>query len=263
MPGTSGIFDSASFWAARIASLTAAWTISASISAPPGSTASGSIETSLITRSPEIFTLTMPPPALASTSSSLSDSWAWSMSFCICWACFIRALISMPHTAAHTAHSSFRHQMTSSALNSVFTRSTNCSSSEAGGWAGSSCSPLAGPSSVYSSTNCSPVTELSAATSWLRRSGFSAFRRLNFEPAGNPTVRRSPSSPTGRVPSKYEAVGPETRPSAHRVQPAKSDRADQDGGHRRRVRKQPRFRQQRAVQEPLAVRRQPGIPEPT
>src|SRR4029079_12124020 len=43
-----------------------------------------------------IFTLTMPPPALASTTSSLSCSWAFSISLCICCACFIRALTSKP-----------------------------------------------------------------------------------------------------------------------------------------------------------------------
>ena len=61
------IFELASSCAARRPSLTAAWTISASISASSGSIASGSIEISRRVRSPPIFTLTMPPPALAST----------------------------------------------------------------------------------------------------------------------------------------------------------------------------------------------------
>ena len=90
------IFEAASSWAARSPSLTAAWTISASISASSGSIASGSIVISRRVRSPPIFTLTMPPPALASTTSSFSCSCAFSICACISCACFIRAFTSKP-----------------------------------------------------------------------------------------------------------------------------------------------------------------------
>ena len=90
------IFELASSWAARRPSLTAACTISASISASSGSIASGSMTISRRVRSPPIFTLTMPPPALASTTSSLSGSCACSIWLCICCACFISALTSKP-----------------------------------------------------------------------------------------------------------------------------------------------------------------------
>ena len=68
------IFEAASSWAARIASLTAAWTRSWSISTSSGSTASGSMRSSRSCRSPLILTVTMPPPALASTVSFASSS---------------------------------------------------------------------------------------------------------------------------------------------------------------------------------------------
>src|SRR5260221_3318392 len=90
------IFEPAKSWAARSASLTAAWTMSARISASSGSIASGSIAISRRVRSPPIFTLTMPPPALASTTSSLSCSCASSICCCICCACFINAFTSKP-----------------------------------------------------------------------------------------------------------------------------------------------------------------------
>ena len=83
------IFVAASSWAERIASLTAAWTMSCSMSTSSGSTASGSIVSSLSSRSPLILTVTMPPPALASTTSFVSSSWALAMSACIFWTCFI------------------------------------------------------------------------------------------------------------------------------------------------------------------------------
>src|SRR6185312_7019916 len=90
------IFELASSCAARRPSLTAAWTISASISASSGSTASGSIEISRRVRSPPNLTLTMPPPALASTVSSFSCACACSIWSCICCACFISAFTSNP-----------------------------------------------------------------------------------------------------------------------------------------------------------------------
>ena len=95
-PVTPPIFDSARSCAARIPSLTAASTMSWSISTSSGSIASGSIVSSSSRRSPLILTLTMPPPALASTISSLSFSCASAMSACICWTCFIIAFRSMP-----------------------------------------------------------------------------------------------------------------------------------------------------------------------
>ncbi len=59
------------------------------MSTSSGSTASGSIFTSVSSRSPVTFTVTIPPPALASTTSFLSCSWAFTISACICWTCFI------------------------------------------------------------------------------------------------------------------------------------------------------------------------------
>ena len=70
--------------------------MSESISTSSGSTAAGSIATDLTSRSPEIFTVTMPPPADASTISSLSCSWAASMSCCIfCTCCIICCMFGM------------------------------------------------------------------------------------------------------------------------------------------------------------------------
>ena len=71
----------------RRPSLTAASTMSASISTSSGSTAAGSMRTALTSRSPLTFTVTMPPPAEASTISFLSCSWAASMSRCIFCTC--------------------------------------------------------------------------------------------------------------------------------------------------------------------------------
>ena len=59
------------------------------MSTSSGSTASGSIVSSFSSRSPLIFTVTIPPPALASTTSLASSSWALAMSACIFWTCFI------------------------------------------------------------------------------------------------------------------------------------------------------------------------------
>src|SRR3954453_23977024 len=95
-PATPPIFELASSCAARRPSLTAACTISWSSSASSASIASGSMRISRRVRSPPIFTLTMPPPALASTTSSFSFSCASSMSACICCACFIRPWMSKP-----------------------------------------------------------------------------------------------------------------------------------------------------------------------
>ena len=75
----------------RSASLTAARTMSWSISTSSGSTASGSIASDLSSMSPVITTLTMPPPADASIRSSLSFSCAAIMSSCIFCACWSRA----------------------------------------------------------------------------------------------------------------------------------------------------------------------------
>ena len=59
------------------------------ISASSGSSAAGSILTSVSWRSPDILTCTMPPPAEASTVSCLSCSCAAAISICACWSCFI------------------------------------------------------------------------------------------------------------------------------------------------------------------------------
>ena len=83
------ILLAASSWAERKASFTAAWTMSWSSSTSSGSTASGSILSSFSSSSPDTFTVTMPPPALASTTSFFSCSWALAISACICWTCFI------------------------------------------------------------------------------------------------------------------------------------------------------------------------------
>jgi hypothetical protein len=66
--------DSARLCAERIASLTAATTMSASISGSSGSIASGAIFTSTISRAPVAFTVTIPPPAEDSTVSLANSS---------------------------------------------------------------------------------------------------------------------------------------------------------------------------------------------
>ena len=71
---TAPIFDAASSWAERSASLVAAWTMSWSSSTSSGSTPAGSIRTSSTSSSPLTFTVTIPPPALASTVSFFSSS---------------------------------------------------------------------------------------------------------------------------------------------------------------------------------------------
>src|SRR5206468_1250488 len=81
------ILLAASCWAWSTAWLTAATTMSWRSSTSSGSTAAGSMRTSLTTRSPVTLTVTIPPPADASTSSSLSCSWAAIMSCCIFWTC--------------------------------------------------------------------------------------------------------------------------------------------------------------------------------
>src|SRR5829696_3613805 len=73
--------------AERSASLSAAVTMSWSISTSSGSTASGSIWSVCTRMSPEMTTLTMPPPAVASTVSDLSFSCASCCWASIAWAC--------------------------------------------------------------------------------------------------------------------------------------------------------------------------------
>src|SRR5215210_5774897 len=93
-PVAAPIFEAASSWAARTASLTAACTMSWSSSTSSGSTAPGSILISCSSSSPVIFTVTMPPPAEASTISCFSCSCAFSISACICCTWRIIAFMS-------------------------------------------------------------------------------------------------------------------------------------------------------------------------
>src|SRR5215831_6107104 len=86
-PRAGPSFASTSPWAERSASLTAATTMSSSISGSSGSMAFGSILISVISPSPVAVTVTTPPPAVAWTFSCFSSSWAFCICDCICWTC--------------------------------------------------------------------------------------------------------------------------------------------------------------------------------
>ena len=72
-----------SSWMPRSASLTAAHTMSCSISTSSGSTAAGSISMLSIVWSPSAVTLTMPPPDVPVNDISLISSCAFASSACI------------------------------------------------------------------------------------------------------------------------------------------------------------------------------------
>ena len=82
--------------AALSAELTAAMTMSCSISTSSGSTASGSIVSVMSSRLPLTSAVTTPPPAEAEYVLASSSSCIFSMSCCIFCACFIRSLCLMP-----------------------------------------------------------------------------------------------------------------------------------------------------------------------
>src|SRR5438874_8829477 len=103
-------FVSTSCCAARIASLTAARTMSASSSGSSGSIASGEMVIALISSAPVALTVTIPPPAEASTVSPASSSCAFAICSCISWACFIgfskaMAMVSAPSGSSQCARS--------------------------------------------------------------------------------------------------------------------------------------------------------------